>query len=293
MIKLRSTGRGTGYSRLRGLVESTLALAYPGDWPARAWSAWPRADRVAVRTFTVARRAAVARGAPGAPAALRLGFVSDLHIGPTTPASVLDAAFDALAAADLDVLLLGGDYVFLEATPAKAERLRALVARVRPRVGTIAVLGNHDLWTEHALVEAALAEAGARVVVNGAVRLDAAHDDVAILCLDDPWTGRPDLGPALEAAGDATTRIGLCHSPDALPSMQRAGVALFACGHTHGGQIATPWGPVIVPGRVGKRYPHGLHDAAGTTLFVSRGVGATELPMRTWARPDVALFVLE
>lgn len=287
MLKLRSGGRGTGYSRLRGLVESTLSVAYPGDWPARAWSAWPPAERIAIRSFAIPAGPAGPRAAP-----LRLGFVSDLHIGPTTPPALLDAAFEALARADLDVLLLGGDYVFLEATRAKAARLGELVSRVRPRLATIAVLGNHDLWTEHALVEDALAAAGARVLVNGAVRLGAPHDDVAILGLDDPWTGAPDLARALAEAGDAPTRIGLCHSPDALPAMQRAGARLFACGHTHGGQIATPWGPILIPGRVGKRYPHGLHEVDGTTLFVSRGVGATELPIRTFARPDVAVLVV-
>src|SRR5207244_3894069 len=129
--------------------------------------------------------------------ALRFGFISDLHIGPTTPPAVLDAAFDALARADLDLLLLGGDYVFLEATRAKAARLTELIDRVPVRIAKIGVLGNHDLWTEHALIEDALARAGVELCVNRSFRLGGEHDDVVVVCLDDPWTGAPDAARAL------------------------------------------------------------------------------------------------
>jgi predicted MPP superfamily phosphohydrolase len=67
---------------------------------------------------------------------------------------------------------------------------------------------------------------------------------------------------------------------------------LYVCGHTHGGHIATPWGHVFVPGEVGKRYPHGMYHVPPLDLYVSRGVGATELPIRTYAKPEVAIFEL-
>lgn len=67
---------------------------------------------------------------------------------------------------------------------------------------------------------------------------------------------------------------------------------LFVCGHTHGGHIATPWGPPFVPGRMGKMYPHGLHLVEGVHLHVSRGVGGIELPVRAYAKPEVAVFEL-
>ena len=50
---------------------------------------------------------------------LTIAFASDLHLGPTTSARTLERAFEMLAEARADVLALGGDYVFLEATAAK------------------------------------------------------------------------------------------------------------------------------------------------------------------------------
>lgn len=291
-LRLLSGGRGTGYHPLRGALESALGLVYRENWPARLWALVPGACRVETRVV----RAALL---PPGSAPMRIGFVSDLHLGPTTPMPLLEAAFDELSRARLDALLLGGDYVFLDATPEKADALQRLVSRV-PARHKLAVLGNHDLWTDHGLVEEALSAAGVTVLVNDGAWLGS-DGLVGVVGLDDPWTGALDaerafritLGTAPEAL------VVLCHSPDGLPAAHEAHAelapdlpCLYLCGHTHGGQVSTPLGPPIVPGRYGKRYPFGHHEHEGLPLFVSRGVGATELPVRTYAPPEVVIVEL-
>jgi len=291
LVRLRPEGRGRSYSPLRGLAESALRIAYAGDWPGRAWGLLPRAAAVQRLDHAFPLPPAVGRSRPP----LRLAFASDLHLGPTTSAHTLDRAFALLAAAEPDVLVLGGDYVFLDATPARARELTERVAAVPART-KLAVLGNHDLWADQTVLERALTRAGARVLVNEAVRLPAPYDDIAILGLDDPWTGRPDAAPAMAVAAGAAAVLAVCHSPDGVPFLRGTGARLLLAGHTHGGQIALPGPrPIVVPGPLGKRWPFGRHQvggADGLTLFVSRGVGATEVPMRTFAPPDVAVFTL-
>jgi predicted MPP superfamily phosphohydrolase len=290
-MRFSSAGRGRAYHPLRGLIESSLGAIYHGNWPARLWELWPRSCEV----DCIRLRVPILD--PGA-APLRVGFASDLHIGPTTPDKLLDNAFEQLAREQLDLLLLGGDYIFLDATPAKAARLAQLVERV-PARRKFAVMGNHDLWAEHTLLEDALERAGAEVLHNAHVVLGSGPGALTVIGLDEPWTGSIDAAAALEGVSGAHALLVLCHSPDGLPAALSAVSALanvprglFVCGHTHGGQIAAPWGPLLIPGRVGKRYPHGFHHAPPLFLHVSRGVGATELPMRTYARPDIAVFEL-
>lgn len=283
-LKLRSTGRGGRYSVRRGLAESVLRLAYHRSWPARAWGLWPGSRRVCVVRCEVPILSA---GSPP----LRVGFVSDLHLGPTTHPRTLDAAFDALQGAPLDVLMLGGDYVFLDATEAKASELARRVSQIQAAT-KLAVLGNHDLWDAHPLLERALARVGVEVLINASVRLPPPHDDVAVIGLDDPWTGTPDLPGALRGAEDASCRIVLCHAPEGLPLIEGHDVDLMLCGHTHGGQLATPWGPIVVPGPISPGYPAGFYEVGGTRLFVSRGIGGVEIPVRTFAPPDVAMLTL-
>jgi predicted MPP superfamily phosphohydrolase len=263
-----------------------LRLALSGDWPARIWGLFPQAAAVRVVSHRV-------RTSTPRPTPLRVAFASDLHVGPTTARVTLDEAFRHLADARPDLLVLGGDYVFLDATPARA---RELARRVRdvPAAHKVAVMGNHDLWTHHRLLEEALADAGVTVLVNTAMRLAPPHDDVAVVGLDDPLTGEIDADAAFAGARGAAVTIAVCHSPAGLSHMQGRGAALVMCGHTHGGHIALPGGvPLVLPGgRWARRFPHGVHTWEGATLFVSRGVGGVEVPMRAFAPPDVGSFEL-
>ncbi|GDX78588.1 hypothetical protein LBMAG42_03990 [Deltaproteobacteria bacterium] len=280
MIRLHSAGRGGGYSRARGVSEAALGRLYRGGWAARLWARAPGATEVQAHHH---RLAVLPTGAPP----LRVGYASDLHIGPTTPPEVLARAADLLAAASLDVLLLGGDFVFLEATVNTAQLLRDWVRSV-PATHKFAVLGNHDLWTHHARLEAALQQEGVQLLVNEASTVG----DVAFLGLDDPWTGAPAPHAALAACGSAPTRVALVHSPDAVPLLQGK-VDVYLCGHTHGGQLALPGGrPIVVPGPGGRKWPHGRFEVQGTTVLVSRGLGGVEVPVRTFAPPDVMIVDL-
>jgi uncharacterized protein len=283
MLKLRSSGRGRRFSLWRGLTGSVQSAAFAWDWPARAWDQVPAATRV--RQV----RHALGPARPGR-APLRLAFASDLHIGPLTPPRLLDEAFRILADWRPDVLVLGGDYVYFDMTPAKAERLRALVASV-PATTKLAVLGNHDLWTDHAVIERALEAGGARVLVNEWAPLPAPHDDVAVVGLDDPWSGAPDADAAF-ADVTAPVRLVVVHAPEGFPRVAGRGAALMLCGHTHGGQVALPSGPVHVYGHYGRRWPAGLYDAEGLPLYVSRGLGNVDFPLRLFAPPEVALFTI-
>jgi predicted MPP superfamily phosphohydrolase len=278
--------RGKHYSARRAWLERVLGRAYAGDWPARVWALVPRATRV----VAVRHRFALLPGAGRAP--LRIAFASDLHLGPTSSAATLDAAFELVASFDPHVALLGGDYVFLSATAARTDELCRRVSDLRVPT-KLAVLGNHDLWTDHVAIERALERGGARVLVNESVCLPAPFDDVAIVGLDEPWTGAPDAAAALAGTRRAGLRVGLCHSPDGAHFL-RDDVSLLLAGHTHGGQIALPgaWPIVLPPGPYSKRYPYGAHGIGAMQLVVSRGVGTTELPIRMFAPADVLLVEL-
>ena len=249
MIKLKCPGRGGSFSLARGVVEALQGVLFAGRWPARLLDRVPAATRVQLieheLTLSDGDADAAAELAP-----LRLAFISDLHIGPLTPPRLLDNAFQLLASLAPDVLVLGGDYVFLEVNDGMARELEERVAAVPART-KLAVLGNHDLWTHHPVIERALERAGCRVLINDAHRLPPPHDRFAIVGIDEPWTGRADGGRAF-AATDAPIKIAVSHAPEGLPFVEGRGAKLLLCGHTHGGQIALPKGPVVVHGPLGR-----------------------------------------
>ena len=206
--------------------------------------------------------------------------------------SLLERVFGMLRAERPDVLLLGGDYVYLEAEPHRLAALGALVASV-PCETKLAVLGNHDLWTLDQAIVDTLSEAGARVLVNAAVQLPSPWSDVAVIGLDDPWTGQCDPQSAAAQLDGEVFRIVLCHSPDGLGVLSDLSFQLFLAGHTHGGQIAAPWGPIVLPaGRMCDQYPGGPGRFGSARVYVSRGVGTVELPIRTFASPEILIVEL-
>lgn len=267
-------------------MEKRLAWMYAGAWPARLWSLWPGATRVHRLEHTIALN----RDASRPP--LRVAFVSDLHLGPTTPRRLLDNAFAHLTAMQPDVLALGGDYVFLGATRERVQELQKRVQDVPART-KVAVLGNHDFWARPERLQDALAAIGVEVMVNRGLVLPPPHDDVGVVGLDDPLTGEAEVKAALATVKGAAIVLALCHSPDALPVIAGTPIRLLMCGHTHGGHLALPGGrPLIMPSRVGRKYPWGLHQVNGQALFVSRGVGGSLVPVRTFAPPDVACLTV-
>lgn len=279
-------GRGKHYTSLRHLSEQVAQAVYCRNWPARLLARVPRVNRVCVAEH---RLALLPEGCPR----LRLAFASDLHLGPTTSFPLIERAFARLAEARPDVLLLGGDYVYLDVRPELERTLSRLVRGVGAPV-VAAVLGNHDLWTENARIEAALGEAGARVLINQAMRLPHPWADVALAGLDDPWVGEADAHAMLNACGDARSIVTICHSPEGITRLPPGRIDLLLCGHTHGGQLALP-GPrplVLPPGKACRPYAFGLHDVDGTQLWVSRGLGNTEVPLRVYAPADVGIFDL-
>lgn len=266
------------------VIEAIARVFYKGDWPARLWGLVPGATEVELVRHTFP-------GLPAGSSPLKIVFLSDLHIGPTTPDRLLDRAFELAASEAPDLFLLGGDYIFLEATVARAARLRELVARVTARK-KLAVLGNHDLWTTHVLLERALEEAGAEVLINRSVSLPEPHSSVHVVGLDEPWTGQADPVAAMQGVPEQAVKIVLCHAPDGFPLLPQ-GVALYLAGHTHGGHIALPGGiPIVLPGPGSRRWPRGVYKVGDGVAFVSKGVGGAEVPFRTFASPEVVSITL-
>jgi uncharacterized protein len=278
-------GRGDFYSRKRGVMEWAVGRLWRGGWGPRLM------HRVGLGSHvSIVREHIAIDGArwPDGVKPLRVAFVSDLHAGPTTHPGLIAEAIGALRGLAADVVLFGGDYVFLDAS--HLEVLAKELETIRAPFGRFAVMGNHDLWADDRLIQARLERAGIRVLVNEAAHLPAPYDFVSVCGLDDPWTGIRDPKRAFVGARDV--RIVLVHSPRALEIVGGERFDVMVCGHTHGGHIALP-GPTPIVTVGGRAHQFGRHELdGGRTLVVSRGIGATEIPLRTFADPDVVSLTL-
>ncbi|MFN7956082.1 MAG: metallophosphoesterase family protein [bacterium] len=278
-------GRGRHYGWWRTFAEPLFLRLTASGWPARLAYALG-----AQRVVDTIAHDVVAREWPAGLRPLTFAFASDFHAGPTTHPKLIELAFERMAAAEPDVLLLGGDFIFIEA--AFIEPIARAAERMRAPFGKFAVLGNHDLWTDYRHISRRLEAAGVQMLINDSAALPAPFDHVSVCGVDEGWSGDPDPDRAFANANG--TRILLIHSPCTLRAIDRHRFDVAVCGHTHGGHLALPGGrPLWIPqSKYNAPYFHGRFQLAPPhhgALIVSRGIGALEVPFRTYAPPDVVV----
>ncbi len=221
---------------------------------------------------------------------IRIAHVADLHVNHHVPLAYYKSAMQRVAQAQPDLVFLAGDFVSRRDF---APMLPEILAAARGRLGTLAVLGNHDYWASPQEVAEALRAAGVTVLGNGCVRFypESRADtrpvgaSLAVCGYEAPW------GPREWRAPDARPGelvLVLTHTPDNVFIVSRTGVAAVFAGHYHAGQIRVPaLGSLVVPSDYGRLFDHGHFIINGTHLFVTAGVGAAVPPLRIYCQPDI------
>jgi uncharacterized protein len=88
-------------------------------------------------------------------------------------------------------------------------------------------------------------------------------------------------------------RLLLVHNPDFNEILPRLSIDLALCGHTHGGQVRLPFlGAPFIPSCMGQKYAGGLAQGPLSPVYVNRGLGVTNPPVRFLCRPEVTLLKL-
>ena len=239
--------------------------------------------------LTIERHTILLPRLPPALDGLRIVQLSDLHHSPFTGREQIEQAIAAANSLEPDIVALTGDYVSHERE--YAAPCAEMLGRLRARCGVYAVLGNHDHWTDAALVSDLFRAEGIRMLINEGMRFEHRGASLWLAGVDDTMVGLEDLGLALAGSRVDELKLLLAHNPTVLRRAARAGVDLVLSGHTHGGQVA--WrAERSASGRPRRRLLRGLGCRGETQIYVSRGVGTVVLPVRYGCPPEVSLLQL-
>lgn len=233
---------------------------------------------------------------------LKVVHLTDLHVHPTRPRELCRQAMDAAEAAGADIAVYTGDFV------SRAAGIGLLPEVLRPvgRLANLAVLGNHDYWTDPEAVHAMVEQCGITVLRDNHTMIDVDGHAVMVSATDWPWRSAAHRGespphtvPLVAPVGDlvphapaGVLHLALSHTPDAIYALAPSGPHFVFSGHHHAGQGRLPiLGAVVVPSVYGRRFDHGHYVIDNTHLFVSAGIGCVSPPFRVYCSPD--LFVVE
>ncbi len=218
---------------------------------------------------------------------LRIGQLSDLHLGLLHTTANTRWGVRQMLREQPELIVITGDFVTLpQAIPTIGPLLRPLYAPL----GIYAVTGNHDYWEGVAEITAEVTKLGITVLFNENRRLTWRGADFWLAGTDDMWYGAPDLDATLAGIPAGAPTILLAHEPDFAGEAAQRGVTVQLSGHTHGGQIRLPLlGTLCLP-RMGLYFAGGYFAVEGMHLYVSRGLGG--IPVRFNCRPEAAIITL-
>lgn len=203
-----------------------------------------------------------------------------------------------------DVVVFTGDALSRGASDERIEAVGKLIARLSKQFPVYYVGGNHEaqahlLWEK---TSAAVLEGGGIKLSDEGVLLTKEGQSIHLLGLRDP-ARRPDPRIVQKSLAEQTSEaletlmadvdgfsLLLAHRPEDVPIYAACGADLVLCGHTHGGQVRTPFGAIFAPGQgFFPQYSAGLYQVEDTQLYISQGLGGD---FRILCRPQVDVITL-
>jgi len=229
------------------------------------------------------------RRLPEAFESFRIVQLSDIHHGPFSDRSQIEKAVETANRLKPDIIALTGDYISKERH--YAAPCAEMLGKLKARYGVYAVLGNHDHWTDAALITDLFRAEGITVLINEGMRFELNGSAFWLAGVDDTMVGLEDIPLALAGARADEMKLLLAHNPIVLRRAARSDVDLVLSGHTHGGQVALRSDPSPSGGRR-RRFLKGLGRLGNTQIYVNRGLGTVVLPIRYGCPPEVSLLEL-
>ncbi|HEY3298381.1 MAG TPA: metallophosphoesterase [Armatimonadota bacterium] len=227
--------------------------------------------------------------------------VSDIHT--SSIGKLEQRLMDILSSVHADLGVITGDLVRKRKKP---EAVKEVLSHFKARLGVYAVTGNSDYRLKvplHNLVSA-MDEIGIRFLMNSNVTCDVNGVKLQIIGVEDPFKARDDMNAAMAGLSDDGFRLLLAHSPDILLKLEGRRVDLILAGHTHGGQIRFPGiGALWLHCRHHLGISDGLYTPdelcrklrrtdIGSSLYVSRGLGSSNIRARFLCPPEVTKITL-
>ena len=260
-----------------------LVMLKAFEWSLKRTGQFERGRRNAERIVLVERELWFA-DLPSSFDGFTLLHISDPHIDGLP--GICDRILESVQGREFDLCVLTGDYRTELHGPIRAVMgsLDELVQGIRAREGFLGILGNHDDCHMVAPMEAM----GIRMLINESVVLSRDGERIRFVGTDDVHYYYTDQSlHALEAARDDFT-VALVHSPELFDAASEAGVDLYLCGHTHGGQVRLPGGLAPLKHlRAGRDFYTGQWEHRQMQGITNAGAGTSGIPVRFNTQSEV------
>lgn len=216
--------------------------------------------------------------------------ISDLHIGSLLMGDWLEPLVKRVNALKPDIIFITGDLI--DGTVASLKKDIAHLADLQARYGVYVVTGNHEFYSGVESWITHFKSLGLTVLTNEHRIVDISESRLLIAGMWDHAGHRfgeeyrENAVDAVAGAPGHEYSIMLAHQPNSIELSADIGIDLQLSGHTHSGQY-WPFTEVV---KLFQKYPKGLYQIEGTTLYVNIGTGFWGPPLRLASKNEITLL---
>lgn len=228
---------------------------------------------------------------PAAFAGKRILQLTDLHYGKLMPLWLIEYIVALANHQQADIIVCTGDYVHHNQTREQLDQVWPVLSRLSAPLGVYSVLGNHDHWADTEVALEWLERSGQNIR-HRSQRIEVAGEAIWLGGAGDLWEDVLGVDDAFAANQPEDFKILLAHNPDTADRTFSTRLDLILSGHTHGGQVRLPLlGTPVLPVE-NKHYNNGFFETKNGRLFISKGLGWTNYPVRFNCPPEIAVIEL-
>lgn len=225
---------------------------------------------------------------------LKIVHITDIHYNRTFKEKELENLVKKINLINPDIIVLTGDLLDKKINePNAKEVLSKYLKQMNAKLGKYAVNGNHDLKYDYYYD---ILEQSNFINLNNTYDLIYYNDYEPIIITGiSSYFDKMEINDKLEnyknyiKDNDIKYKILLLHEPDMVENIDE-NFDLILAGHSHNGQVKLPLiGSIILPNGA-KRYYKEHYTINNAELYISSGLGTSNLPLRFMNHPSFNFY---
>lgn len=232
----------------------------------------------------------------------KIVHISDIHYGRTVNKKELEILVDEVNLLKPDIVVLTGDLIDedTEMNDTISKEISDILNKINVSIGAYAIDGNHD---KHFSEWKNIIENSGFKDINNTYELiyNSGYTPILLagissnnedtLTIEEKYTPIEDYINSNKNLKNIY-KILLMHEPDFIDNINYSHFNLVLAGHTHNGQIRLPLiGATVLPPN-GKKYYDEYYKLSNTDLYISSGVGTSNISFRLFNKPSINFYRL-
>lgn len=227
---------------------------------------------------------------------LKIVHFSDLHYGSVITSKRLKQIVDEINLINPDIVIFTGDLLdkSLKTDDKIVETISKQLKSISAKYGKYTIMGNHDYEENKSEIEKIYKNSNFTLLNNQYdIIINKEKDKIYLGGIDDTLLGNPDIKSTTSylKENNDTYSIILVHEPDYSTNiLKEQEVDLILSGHSHNGQVRIPIIGALYTPNGAKKYYKNHYTINDTELYISSGIGNTDLNLRLFNRPSINFY---